>query len=159
MIASGVLLLKYKDGELLECPFLQDFLDRFYMSRIGIRLLISQHIDLHYPKAGFVGMINYDLSPVQVAEDAASDARMICEKKYGIAPYVKVLGDRELKICYMPSHLEYMFTELLKNSMRGIYLCIYVSIHLFDLFDLFDLLIYYFWFKQSCCGISWTKSI
>ena len=31
-------------------PEIHQFLDRFYMSRIGIRMLIGQHISLHTPK-------------------------------------------------------------------------------------------------------------
>jgi hypothetical protein len=31
----------------LDCPFLQSFLDRFYMSRLGMHMLMSQHVALH----------------------------------------------------------------------------------------------------------------
>ena len=36
-------------------PEIHQFLDRFYMSRIGIRMLIGQHISLHAPKEEQIG--------------------------------------------------------------------------------------------------------
>ena len=33
------------------------FLDRFYLSRVGMRVLVGQHIMLHHPQDGFIGII------------------------------------------------------------------------------------------------------
>ena len=42
-----------------EMQHMHEFLDRFYMSRIGIRVLIGQYLCLRQPpEANFVGMIN-----------------------------------------------------------------------------------------------------
>jgi [3-methyl-2-oxobutanoate dehydrogenase (acetyl-transferring)] kinase len=38
---------------------------------------------------------------------------------YGIAPEVVVSGDLSARLPYLPSHLDYMLYELLKNSMRA----------------------------------------
>ena len=46
------------------CPAL---LDGFYMSRLGIRMLIGQHVALHEPsQESYIGLICTKLSPVQV---------------------------------------------------------------------------------------------
>ena len=52
-MAMGVAELKRElkaEGGLTELPEIHQFLDGFYMSRIGIRILIGQHIALHEPQ-------------------------------------------------------------------------------------------------------------
>lgn len=72
LIAAGVLMMKQRIGAATDsslaqndfvnsCPFLQDFLNRFYTSRIGIRLLISQHLAIHYARPGYIGEIALDM--------------------------------------------------------------------------------------------------
>ena len=59
-------------------PEIHQFLDRFYMSRIGIRMLIGQHISLHTPKEhqkeDHIGLICTKLSPLEVAHAAIAGA-------------------------------------------------------------------------------------
>lgn len=48
-------------------PEIHQFLDGFYLSRIGIRMLAGQHIALHEPpKAAHIGLIATKCSPWQV---------------------------------------------------------------------------------------------
>ena len=52
-MAMGVADLKREltaEGGLSEFPEIHQFLDGFYLSRIGIRILIGQHIALHEPQ-------------------------------------------------------------------------------------------------------------
>ena len=65
------------------------------------------------------GMISTNCSPVQVAEDAIQDARAICMRQYGHAPDVTVYGDPNFTFAYVPSHLNHMVFELVKNSLRA----------------------------------------
>lgn len=44
--------------------------------------------------------------------------QQVCRETYGVAPDVRVSGDAMLDITYIPSHLDYMLYELLKNSVR-----------------------------------------
>ncbi len=55
----------------VECPFLMAFLDRFYMSRIGIRFLISQHCARHHPQPGYSGIVSLRMDPVEVAQQVS----------------------------------------------------------------------------------------
>ena len=59
VMAMGVAELKKELQEgvgLLELPEIHQFLDGFYLSRIGIRILIGQHIALHEPeKDNYIG--------------------------------------------------------------------------------------------------------
>ncbi|XP_015060760.1 pyruvate dehydrogenase (acetyl-transferring) kinase, mitochondrial-like [Solanum pennellii] len=124
MMALGVKQLKkerpqfdYKD-----LKEVHQFLDRFYLSRIGIRMLIGQHVALHDPNPlpNCVGYIHTKMSPLEVARDASEDARSMCLREYGSAPAVNIYGDPNLTFPYVPSHLHMMVFELVKNSARAV---------------------------------------
>ncbi|KAL2338885.1 hypothetical protein Fmac_013331 [Flemingia macrophylla] len=101
---------------------IDEFLDRFYMSRIGIRMLIGQHVELHNPNPppNRVGYIHTKLSPVNVARNASEDARSMCYREYGTAPDVNIYGDPDFTFPYVPAHLHLMVFELVKNSLRAV---------------------------------------
>ncbi|KAJ8766302.1 hypothetical protein K2173_022361 [Erythroxylum novogranatense] len=101
---------------------IHQFLDRFYMSRIGIRMLIGQHVELHNPNPPpqCVGCINTKMSPVEVAQNASEDARAICLREYGSSPYFTIYGDPNFTFPYVPAHLHLMVFELVKNSLRAV---------------------------------------
>ncbi|KAK9934128.1 hypothetical protein M0R45_021284 [Rubus argutus] len=125
MMALGVQQLKkginpkiiYEDRDEIH-----QFLDRFYMSRIGIRMLIGQHVELHNPNPPphCVGYIHTKMSPLEVARNASEDARSICFREYGSAPNVNIYGDTDFTFPYVPTHLHLMVFELVKNSLRAV---------------------------------------
>jgi pyruvate dehydrogenase kinase 2/3/4 len=124
-LAQGVLQMKKALGAsgtdvVNQCPFLQDFLNRFHSSRVGIRLLISQHIALHQPVDGFIGTFATNLSPMSVIRDAVSDAARMCDRYYGWSPDVEIIGDENQVINFVPQHLHHIMFELMKNSMRAV---------------------------------------
>jgi pyruvate dehydrogenase kinase 2/3/4 len=100
---------------------IREFLDRFYMSRIGIRMLIGQHIAMHDgSRPGYAGLICERCSPAEVAREATTSAQNLCLLHYTAAPEVVVRGNTDLTFTYIPSHLDHMLFELLKNSMRAV---------------------------------------
>ncbi|XP_061346681.1 pyruvate dehydrogenase (acetyl-transferring) kinase, mitochondrial [Gastrolobium bilobum] len=101
---------------------IHQFLDRFYLSRIGIRMLIGQHVELHNPNPAphCVGYIHTKMSPLEVARNATEDARSICCREYGSAPDVHIYGDPDFTFPYVPAHLHLMVFELVKNSLRAV---------------------------------------
>ncbi|KAJ8434795.1 hypothetical protein Cgig2_033745 [Carnegiea gigantea] len=125
MMALGIQQLKkgmdpkivYEDLEEIH-----QFLDRFYMSRIGMRMLIGQHVALHDPNPppDCIGYIHTKMSPVEVARNASEDARSICMRHYGSAPEIEIYGDPNFTFPYVPSHLHLMVFELVKNSLRAV---------------------------------------
>lgn len=121
-MAQGILQLKDQigAGAVDECPFLQDFLDRFYMARIGVRMLISQHVALHAPANGFIGILGENVRPADEAEAAVENASRLCDRNYGRYPDVEIDGDLDADIVYVPGHLHHMLHELLKNAMRAV---------------------------------------
>lgn len=104
-----------------DLPEIHQMLDSFYLSRIGIRMLIGQHIALHEPqKENHIGLIDTTCSPGIVCADAIADARMICLREKGSAPEVGIYGDPGFTFPYVPSHLHHMVFELVKNSLRAV---------------------------------------
>ncbi|XP_015932489.1 pyruvate dehydrogenase (acetyl-transferring) kinase, mitochondrial-like [Arachis duranensis] len=101
---------------------IHEFLDRFFLSRIGIRMLIGQHLELHKPNPNpnCVGCIHTKMSPLDVTRNAIEDARAMCYREYGNAPEVTIYGDPDFTFPYVPIHLHHMVFELVKNSLRAV---------------------------------------
>mmetsp|Transcript_6666 Transcript_6666/g.13877 ORF Transcript_6666/g.13877 Transcript_6666/m.13877 type:complete len:470 (-) Transcript_6666:308-1717(-) len=96
------------------------FLDRFYLSRIGIRMLIGQYLSLRQPEVNdYVGTICARTSPYEIVQQATDDATFMCARKYGDAPEVVISGGTDMTFPYVPTHLHYIMLELIKNSMRA----------------------------------------
>ena len=105
---------------------IQQFLDRFYMSRIGIRMLIGQHIALTDQRShslpNYVGIICTKTNVRELAQEAIDNARFVCEDHYGMfdAPKVHLVCKPDLHFMYVPGHLSHMLFETLKNSLRAV---------------------------------------
>ncbi|KXJ92474.1 branched-chain alpha-ketoacid dehydrogenase [Microdochium bolleyi] len=111
------------------------FLDTHLRTRIGTRLIAEQHIALHYssvphfdPAASptpcpehpsYVGVIDTALCPAAVVESCANFVAEICELKYGVRPKWVIDGEPDTTFAFVPMHLEYIVTELLKNAFRA----------------------------------------
>jgi len=139
-MAGGVLEMKEAHpGLACERPMqrcIQYFLDRFYMNRIGLRMLISQHLLMFSEENNLKGQPNHigdiDLScdVLAIAEEAYKNARFLCEQFYLNAPecsfdcrnpYDKQSRSEDpITMTYVSSHLYHMLFELLKNSLRAV---------------------------------------
>ncbi|CAO3651435.1 unnamed protein product [Cunninghamella blakesleeana] len=123
-VAQGILEYKERlNSEIIDTE-IQQFLDRFYMSRIGIRMLIGQHTTLYRGpfRKDYVGVICTRTNIKEIALDAIANARFICEEHYGLfkAPEVQMFCPGDIEFMYVPSHLNHMLFELLKNSLRAV---------------------------------------
>ncbi|KAL1935077.1 hypothetical protein VTP01DRAFT_4217 [Rhizomucor pusillus] len=123
-VAQGILEYKERVKANLIDTDVQQFLDRFYMSRIGIRMLIGQHSALYRlpSRRDYVGVICINTNIREIAQDAIANARYICEDYYGLfrAPEVQMFCPGDIEFMYVPSHLNHMLFELLKNSLRAV---------------------------------------
>ncbi|PVV03813.1 hypothetical protein BB560_001689 [Smittium megazygosporum] len=101
----------------------QKFLDRFYLSRIGIRVLIGQHLELNNPgpNPDFSGIICTRTKIADVIKMAIDNAKQICLDSYILfsPPEIEVYCPPNLEFMYIPSHLHHMVFELVKNSLRA----------------------------------------
>lgn len=130
-MAQGV--IEYKESfceDSVTSQNVQYFLDRFYMSRISIRMLINQHTLIFdgttnpaHPK--HIGSIDPDCEVVDVVRDAYETAKLLCDQYYMDSPTLEVdqhnavSGSGAVHIIYVPSHLYHMLFELFKNAMRA----------------------------------------
>ncbi|KAF6802507.1 mitochondrial pyruvate dehydrogenase kinase [Colletotrichum sojae] len=111
------------------------FLDEHLRARIGTRLVAEQHIALHYssqphfdPAASptpcpehptYIGVIDTALRPAHIVESCAGFVADICELRYGVRPLLYIDGEPDTTFAFVPMHLEYIVTELLKNAFRA----------------------------------------
>ena len=127
-MAKGAHEIRSKGGldirEFSEQEEYQRNLDDFYMSRIGVRMLIGQYLALREARhderdTSLIGMVDRQASPYLIAQQAIDDATFMCTRQHGDAPEVHVVGRTDLTLPYVPSHISYIMLELLKNSMRA----------------------------------------
>ena len=110
------------------------FLDEHLRARIGTRLIAEQHIALHLssqPHSGkdlryqpddcssCIGVIDTALRPAEIIRHCESFVSEISELKYGVRPTVVINGQQDATLAHVPTHLEYIITELLKNAFRA----------------------------------------
>lgn len=111
------------------------FLDEHLRARIGTRLVAEQHIALHFSSQphfapgdsptpcpehpSYIGVIDTALRPAQTIESCAGFVADICELRYGSRPRLLVDGEPDTTFAFVPMHLEYIVTELLKNAFRA----------------------------------------
>ncbi|CDO54037.1 hypothetical protein DV495_001417 [Geotrichum candidum] len=124
-VAQGVVEWKqHNKHQLIIDQKIQSFLDRFYMSRIGIRMLIGQHIALNTEpvREDYVGIICTNSNVREIAQDAVDNARFICEQHYDLfeAPKVDIVCNPNISFMYVPGHLSHMLFEIIKNSLRAV---------------------------------------
>ncbi|KAG9232878.1 mitochondrial pyruvate dehydrogenase kinase-like protein [Amylocarpus encephaloides] len=112
------------------------FLDGHLRARIGTRLIAEQHIALHMSSqphsppnpveeqipdqsASYIGVIDTALEPASIINSCGNFVSEICELKYGVRPTWIIDGEPDTTFAYVPVHLEYIITELLKNAFRA----------------------------------------
>ncbi|TFK87129.1 alpha-ketoacid dehydrogenase kinase N-terminal domain-containing protein [Polyporus arcularius HHB13444] len=123
-VAQGVLEWKRSHNARNINLDVQHWLDRFYMSRIGIRFLIGQHIALNtlQPHPDYVGIICTRANVHDIVHEAIENARFVCEEHYSMfkGPPVQLICPKDLHFPYVPGHLSHICFELLKNSLRAV---------------------------------------
>ncbi|KAJ3921751.1 mitochondrial pyruvate dehydrogenase [Lentinula edodes] len=123
-VAQGVLEWKRSQRARHIGLDMQQWLDRFYLSRIGIRFLIGQHIALNTQEShpDYVGIICTNANVHDIIEEAIENARFVCEEHYALfsSPPVQLICPQKLTFPYVPGHLSHIIFELLKNSLRAV---------------------------------------
>lgn len=127
LVALGVMEWKkaFSDNQINK--EIQTFMDQVYMSRIGIRVLIGQHValmnsSLTDSNGDYSGIICKRTNVKQAILEASENAQMLCQEHFGLfsAPKIEMHCPSKLDFMYIPSHLNHMLFELLKNSLRAV---------------------------------------
>ncbi|KAK9390087.1 branched-chain alpha-ketoacid dehydrogenase kinase [Lipomyces mesembrius] len=102
------------------------FLDAHLHDRIGTRLLSKHHIALtkqsaptERPDSRFIGLVDTHLSPMELCREITLFLSDVCDLQYGMRPSMTIDIGQDVRVAYIPEHLEYILTELLKNSFRA----------------------------------------
>eukprot|EP00010_Vexillifera_abyssalis_P007783 CAMPEP_0201549460 /NCGR_PEP_ID=MMETSP0173_2-20130828/5933_1 /ASSEMBLY_ACC=CAM_ASM_000268 /TAXON_ID=218659 /ORGANISM="Vexillifera sp., Strain DIVA3 564/2" /LENGTH=428 /DNA_ID=CAMNT_0047959137 /DNA_START=189 /DNA_END=1475 /DNA_ORIENTATION=+ len=134
VVLIGSALLAFKESEHRDATdpiFTQisSSLDSFFLTRIGVRTLISQHLELYSDEvvsgvsnSQWIGLIDPQCRPIDICEQAIESASFMASQLYGDVPNVRLLGNAEARnhsFSYIPSHLYHIVFELLKNSFRA----------------------------------------
>ncbi|KAF8163097.1 26S proteasome subunit P45 [Crassisporium funariophilum] len=104
---------------------ISDFLDGAIRNRISVRLIAEQHIAvsqaLTHPNdsAAYVGVVDMKCSPKSMIRMCGSFVTDLCEATLGASPTIVIDGYTDTTFAYVPVHLEYILTEILKNSFRA----------------------------------------
>lgn len=97
-----------------------EVLNRFYLSRIGIRLLLNHYIYLnHEHRDDYCGVICLQTNPKKILEDAFDEAIRVASFSNKLIPKYEIRG-HDLYFPYIPEHLYYIFVEIIKNSIVAI---------------------------------------
>uniref|UniRef100_UPI00358EC040 pyruvate dehydrogenase (acetyl-transferring) kinase isozyme 2, mitochondrial-like n=1 Tax=Myxine glutinosa TaxID=7769 RepID=UPI00358EC040 len=129
-MAQGVVEYRGAYGGETSTVNIQYFLDRFYLSRISIRMLINQHTlifgdDANPVSSQNIGSIDPACNVMHVVQDAHENAKLLCEQYYLVSPEIKIIQHnaqnkgKPIEVVYVPSHLYHMLFELFKNAMRA----------------------------------------
>ncbi|THU89948.1 alpha-ketoacid dehydrogenase kinase [Dendrothele bispora CBS 962.96] len=103
---------------------INQFLDGAIRNRISVRLIAEQHVALSrafqsQEKACNFGVVNTITSPAQMVRMCGSFVSELCEATLGASPSIVIDGYPDSTFAYVPVHLEYILTEILKNSFRA----------------------------------------
>lgn len=106
---------------------IQFFLERLYLTRMGITNLINQYLSMGSPSRS-LGFLDEHCNVVKTLTEAYEDARRIVERHYERVPSIEfnIISSNPEKdvpkvvsFVYFPDYLFYVAFELLKNSMRA----------------------------------------
>ncbi|KAB8360679.1 hypothetical protein FH972_024416 [Carpinus fangiana] len=133
-LVSGVIECQH----LVTPDTMDSLMNTILRSRISRRVIAEQHLALtetfhepwHFPNAKiaegsseFIGEVFLRCNAKEVVDRCAKAVQDLCHHTYGSGvaiPEVKVLGHLEATLTYIPSHLEYIIGELLRNSMQAL---------------------------------------
>ncbi|KAG7389566.1 [Pyruvate dehydrogenase (acetyl-transferring)] kinase isozyme 4 [Phytophthora pseudosyringae] len=96
---------------------IKDRLDKFFLGRIGIRMIIGHHVESLEHTGGRVHLVNTE----QIVREACERAGSLCTQYCGVAPPVQIRATPSANMPFMhvESHLHHMVFELVKNAMRA----------------------------------------
>lgn len=92
---------------------IDDILNYFYLSRIGIRTLIHSYDKMVANES----LEEYFTTPIKdICELSSNEVYHLLSLKYGVSPEIKIKINSSPTFFYPNNHIKYILTELLKNA-------------------------------------------
>jgi pyruvate dehydrogenase kinase 2/3/4 len=101
----------------------QKFLTRFHWQRIAVRLLIGHCVALSKPLPldNMIGIFCTKTPIEEIVIESINLAEEMCLLTYGCVPTVEIsCTPNRNDLLYIPSHLQHIIFELMKNAMRAV---------------------------------------
>ncbi|CAL8076617.1 unnamed protein product [Calicophoron daubneyi] len=120
-VVLGMLAGGFKEcrARIKDADLIRKFLDTTLTSRLGLRILAEHHLALRENKENHVGIIDLQLSLTDVVRKQIEIVEQMCHLVYCKAPRVIITGQTNLVFPYIRTPLEYILTELFKNTFRA----------------------------------------
>lgn len=115
-IAKGLNILKKNlDSSLINYNLINTELDKFFLSRISIRTLITQNNEIMKNNS-----LIKECNLRKIIDNSVEDVNYICEKIYDNKPIIEIHNENDIIFPYIPSHIYYILNEIIKNSCVAI---------------------------------------
>ena len=105
------------------CEIIDNVLNHFYLSRIGIRFLIGQHQSIFYndhkSTDRYIGMIDKKCNPYDLVNNTITDLRSMFIMDIENID-INIEGNKDIEFMNIPENTEYILREIIKNSIKGI---------------------------------------
>ena len=110
--------LKQIHPSVINYPYLNNELNKFFLSRISIRLLISHQEAIVFHNKNCIVPIDI----VEIIKTSIEDIQSMCFKIYDVQPTIQLNivtenSDNSIFINHYPSYIYYPIIEILKNSI------------------------------------------
>ncbi|KAL8272391.1 hypothetical protein Esti_003681 [Eimeria stiedai] len=116
MVVTGIRNLREVAPQFFTEKFVDEFLDGFFLSRIGTEMLTSSYLTPN----GVVDMGRCNNGEcIMLFPECASDAERLCHSHYGTCPQIEIWNFNEAHFASVPQYLYYILSELLKNALRA----------------------------------------
>jgi pyruvate dehydrogenase kinase 2/3/4 len=114
--------VKRGEDPIIDYDITQQFLDRFYKSRIGIRVLLGHFLELFQDGDGNgndVGVVCLNTNVEKILTDVVNDVSFVCDRNDYLMPDVQINGVTGIELMYIPTHLYYVLFEIVKNAVKA----------------------------------------
>jgi len=118
-LALGQALAELQQGPALsteDTQLIDVHVDAFFSARVGLRFLVDHYLASKEPRSGWSGCLQLNLSPTEMCRQVAESVKSVMLERHGVAPEVVVHGDPSETFTYVPSHIDFVISELLQNA-------------------------------------------
>ena len=113
-IATG---LKKINNPLIEYDLINSTLNKFFLSRISIRTLISHQIENINNNKCIIKSCNIN----NILNNVINDLTYLSNRFYDFEPSFNIINNNNINLLYINSNLYYILSEILKNSITSHY--------------------------------------